>query len=46
MSGVMQNVLKGIREVRGESTLETTLGHMAPSQSGRVQECHLVQVAF
>jgi len=27
-------------------TLEPTLGQMAPPESGRVQECHLVQVAF
>ena len=28
------------------STLDTTLGQMAPPKSGRVQECHLIQVAF
>ena len=27
-------------------TLETALGQMAPPKSGRVQECHLNQVAF
>jgi len=27
-------------------TLETTLGQRAPPKSGRVQECHLIQVAF
>ena len=29
-----------------ETTLETTLGQMAPPESGRVHECHLIQVAF
>ena len=29
-----------------DTTLETTLGQMAPPKSGRVQECHLIQVAF
>jgi len=28
------------------STLETTLGQMAPPKRGRVQECHLIHVAF
>jgi len=28
------------------TTLETTLGQIAPPESGRVQECHLIQVAF
>ena len=28
------------------STLETTRGQMATPKSGRVQECHLIQVAF
>ena len=26
--------------------LETPLGQMAPPKRGRVQECHLIQVAF
>jgi len=26
--------------------LETTLGQMTPPKSGRVQECHLIQVAL
>jgi len=30
---------------RGQATLETTLGQMAPPRSGRVQEGHLIQVA-
>ena len=43
----------GLRVERGEGsrpsrypTLETTLGQMAPPKSGRVQESHLIQVAF
>ena len=28
------------------STLETTLGQMAPAKSGRIHECHLIQVAL
>jgi hypothetical protein len=28
------------------ATLETTLGRMVPPKSGRVQESHLMQVAF
>ena len=28
------------------SALETTLGQMAPPKSVRVQECHLIQLAF
>ena len=31
---------------RGSTTLETTLGQMAPPKSGRVQEYHLIHVAF
>ena len=29
-----------------QSTLETTLGQMAPPKNGRAQECHLIRVAF